>query len=201
MFVLRLIFTYIALVRLQHSFFLNDAHYELPRHPTTAYQTAPDARFALHVLLPPTQTDLARPTRWLHAVWLLLLAGDIARNPGPRPTCPCCSKSVYDTVAALQCDLCNRWRIIASASSYHWGYIGACPLQPNPGFAAYVSCHSSKSRCFRRSELMVTSAPHRLRHPRATRRTLSIDPPALVTPLRATALAGQLRFSTPIAVV
>ncbi|KAM7298840.1 uncharacterized protein ISCGN_019408 [Ixodes scapularis] len=40
---------------------------------------------------------------------LLLLAGDVSLNPGPRPSCPRCDRAVYDSVAALQCDKCNAW--------------------------------------------------------------------------------------------
>uniref|UniRef100_A0A147BB38 Putative crack-11 bf n=1 Tax=Ixodes ricinus TaxID=34613 RepID=A0A147BB38_IXORI len=45
-----------------------------------------------------------------HIVWCLLLAGDIAPNPGPQPTtCACCTKRVRDNQAALCCDTCEGW--------------------------------------------------------------------------------------------
>ncbi|KAM7312669.1 uncharacterized protein ISCGN_009574 [Ixodes scapularis] len=45
-----------------------------------------------------------------HIVWCLLLAGDIAPNPGPQQTtCACCTKRVRDNQAALCCDTCEGW--------------------------------------------------------------------------------------------
>ncbi|KAM7306131.1 uncharacterized protein ISCGN_016027 [Ixodes scapularis] len=49
------------------------------------------------------------PRRKPYLTLLLLIAGDAPSNPGPRPTCPRCSRSVFDNVAALQCDGCDSW--------------------------------------------------------------------------------------------
>ncbi|CAN7942563.1 unnamed protein product [Ixodes hexagonus] len=79
-------------------------------------------------------------------IWFLLLCGDIASNPGPRPlssrpTCCRCERVVYDNVAALQCDGCGRWvhrkcefmslpvyrRLSTSIECW---FCGACQLPP-----------------------------------------------------------------------
>lgn len=58
--------------------------------------------------------SLPLPSARPHVAWLLLIAGDVSlnpgpRNPGPRPICPRCCKPVYDNAAALQCDRCDAW--------------------------------------------------------------------------------------------
>ncbi|CAN7944647.1 unnamed protein product [Ixodes hexagonus] len=79
-------------------------------------------------------------------IWFLLLCGDIASNPGPRPlssrpTCCRCERVVYDNVASLQCDGCGRWvhrkcefmslpvyrRLSTSIECW---FCGACQLPP-----------------------------------------------------------------------
>lgn len=52
---------------------------------------------------------LSTRIRQSQTLLLLLLAGDVSPNSGPRPSCPCCDRAVYDSVAALQCDKCNAW--------------------------------------------------------------------------------------------
>ncbi|KAM7296107.1 uncharacterized protein ISCGN_021302 [Ixodes scapularis] len=83
----------------------------------------------------------ARSLQQAPVTLLLLLAGDVPPNPGPRPTCPRCDRPVLENVAALQCDGCDSWHhrkcellsIKAyrrlSSSSTEW-YCGVCALPP-----------------------------------------------------------------------
>ncbi|KAM7299100.1 hypothetical protein ISCGN_019667 [Ixodes scapularis] len=54
--------------------------------------------------------DFTSHARRHHLVWCILLAGDVASNPGPRHSvCPCCTKRVRDNQAALCCHSCTGW--------------------------------------------------------------------------------------------
>lgn len=58
----------------------------------------------------PYRTLRTKPDR---SLWLLalLLCGDVSPNPGPptKPVCPRCDLVAYNSVAALQCDGCDKW--------------------------------------------------------------------------------------------
>ena len=46
----------------------------------------------------------------LYATYLILIAGDIERNPGPiKDPCCVCSKGCHRNQRAIQCDECNGW--------------------------------------------------------------------------------------------
>ncbi|KAM7284231.1 uncharacterized protein ISCGN_001328 [Ixodes scapularis] len=105
-------------------------------------------------------------------VLLLLLAGDVSSNPGPCPSCLRCGRSVYENVAALQCDKCDSWlhrkcELLSlhsyrrlSSSEEEW-YCGACQL---PAFddELFPTCPTPASRGSdpTRDPVIANATPH-----------------------------------------
>ena len=45
----------------------------------------------------------------LFVLSLVVLCGDVGRNPGPSCLCTLCNKSVSDSCRAIYCDNCFQW--------------------------------------------------------------------------------------------
>ena len=61
-------------------------------------------------LCPHLRTLRRRPLAIPNCYWLLLLAGDVERNPGPvKFPCTMCSKPVKRNQRAILCDTCYKW--------------------------------------------------------------------------------------------
>ena len=55
-------------------------------------------------------TSRRRPFVVPNCYWLLLLAGDVERNPGPvKYPCTDCSKPVTKNQRGILCDICDKW--------------------------------------------------------------------------------------------
>ncbi|KAM7300409.1 uncharacterized protein ISCGN_016043 [Ixodes scapularis] len=123
---LRFCLIFVALLKLRLDDFTGLETHERSRHPLTRLQTYPPlsswvavgATTSLRPNRPGYSPDRRRysaagftmHTPRHHIVWCLLLAGDIAPNPGPQQTiCACCTKRVRDNQAALCCDTCEGW--------------------------------------------------------------------------------------------
>ena len=91
---------------LYHRPLADETHFQYLQNLVGSQQTLTKVRpLKFYILQHPKQVKTS-------LIILLLLSGDIAKNPGPRaPKFPCgmCKKAVKNNCPAIQCDNCNIW--------------------------------------------------------------------------------------------